>query len=47
MMDVAEKMMTTKVPWKIVQGSNGHIYVGFEFDTKSLFIHLVRSFGLE
>jgi hypothetical protein len=46
-MDVAEKMMTKKFPWKIVEGSKGHIHDGFEFDSKALFIHLVRSFGLE
>jgi hypothetical protein len=46
-MDLAEHMMTVKVPWKIVQGSKGQIHDGFEFDNKSLFIHLVKSFGLE
>jgi hypothetical protein len=46
-MNVAKKTMTTKVPWKIVQGSKGQIHGGFEFDTRTLFIHLVRSFGLE
>jgi hypothetical protein len=46
-MDVADKMMTTHVPWKIVTGSKGQKHDGFEVDIKSLFIHLVGSFGLE
>jgi hypothetical protein len=46
-MAVDEKMMSTKVPWKIVEGSKVQIHDGLEFDTKALFIHLIRSFGLE
>jgi hypothetical protein len=46
-MEVAEEMMVLKVPWKIIQGSKGQIHDGFSFDTKALFIHLVKSFGLE
>jgi hypothetical protein len=46
-MEVSEEMMALKVPWKIIQGSKGHIHDGFSFDTKALFIHLVKSFGLE
>jgi hypothetical protein len=40
-------MMALKVPWKIIQGSKVKIHDGFSFDTKVLFIHLVKRFGLE
>jgi hypothetical protein len=46
-MGVTEHTMNAKVPRKIVQGSKGNINNCFEFDNKALFIHLVKSFGLE
>jgi hypothetical protein len=46
-MEVPKKMMALKVTWKIIQGSKGKIHEGFSFYTKALFIHLVKSFGLE
>jgi hypothetical protein len=46
-MDVAEKMMKTKVPWGNFEGSKVQIHYGFKTDTSTLFIHLVRCFGFE
>jgi hypothetical protein len=46
-MEVAEDIMALKVLWKIIQGSKCQIHNGFSFDTKALFIHPVKSFGLE
>jgi hypothetical protein len=40
-------MMALKVPWEIIQGSKCQIHDGLSLDTKALFIHLVKSFGLE
>jgi hypothetical protein len=46
-MKFAEEIMTETVPWELVAGSNGNINGGFAFDIKKLFIHLIKSYGLE
>jgi hypothetical protein len=46
-MKCAEEIMTETVPWELVAGSNGNINGGFAFDIEKLFIHLIKSNGLE
>jgi hypothetical protein len=43
----AEEIMTETVPWELVDGSKGNINGGFSFDIEKLFIHLIKSYGLE
>jgi hypothetical protein len=46
-MKCAEEIMTETVPWELVAGSNGNINGGFSFDIDKLFIHLIKSYGME
>jgi hypothetical protein len=46
-MTCAEKIMTETVPWELVDGSKENINGGFSFDIEKLFIHLIKSYGLE
>jgi hypothetical protein len=46
-MTCAEEIMTETVPWELVDGSKGNINGGFSFDIEKLFIHLIKSYGLE
>jgi hypothetical protein len=46
-MKCAEEIMTETVPWELVPGSNGNINYGFSFYIEKLFIHLIKSYGLE
>jgi hypothetical protein len=46
-MKCAEEIMTETVPWELVAGSNRKINGGFAFNIEKLFIHLIKSYGLE
>jgi hypothetical protein len=46
-MKCAEEIMTETVPWELFAGSNGDKNGGFSFDIEKLFIHLIKSYGLE
>jgi hypothetical protein len=39
--------MTETVLWELVASSNCNINGGFSFDTEKLFIHIIKSYGLE
>jgi hypothetical protein len=43
----AKEIMTETVPWELVDGSKENINGGFSFDIEKLFIHLIKSYGLE
>jgi hypothetical protein len=46
-MKCTEEIMTETVSWELVADSNGNINCGFSFDIEKLFIHLIKSYGLE
>jgi hypothetical protein len=46
-MKCAEEIDTETVPWELVPGSNEKINGGFAVDIENLFIHLIKSYGLE
>jgi hypothetical protein len=46
-MKCAGEIMTEYVPKEFVAGSNGNINGDFSFDIGKLFIHLIKSYGLE